>query len=393
MRILHAIVSLNPRLGGTVECINQIGSAMTSLGNTVEVVCLDAPNADWIATFPIPVHALGGKILNYGYSPYLHPWLENHLAEYDSVIINGIWQYPSVAVRSVARRKNVPYFVYVHGMLDPWSKRAYPFKYLKKSLYWPWAEYPVVRDAAGVFFTSEEERILAREYFPSIYRVRELVVSNGIRPPPPFADAQAELFFTRFPQLREKRILLFLGRIHEKKGCDLALSAFAATAVRERDHLVMAGSGEPRYEQTLRKLARRLAIEDSVTWTGLLDGDVKWGAFRACNVFLLPSHQENFGIAVVEALACGKPVLISDKINIWREIQATGAGLISSDDLQGTISALTTWFNFTQEQRSTLIVAARTCFETHFQVLRAARNVITAINGARALAKERTVCV
>ena len=209
MRILHTIVSLDPRLGGTVECVRQIGSAITSLGHGVEVVCLDDPNADWISAFPIPAHALGNKTFNYGYSPKFRRWLETHIADYDAVIVNGIWQYPGLVVRSITRFKDVPYFVYVHGMLDPWSRRAHPFKYLKKALYWPWAEYRVLRDAAGVFFTSAEERIRARRYFPFLYRLREVVVSNGIAPPPPYPDAQAGSFFSRFPRLRPKRNIFF----------------------------------------------------------------------------------------------------------------------------------------------------------------------------------------
>ena len=126
--------------------------------------------------------------------------------------------------------------------------------------------------------------------------------------------AAREGFFARFPQLRDKRLLLFLGRLHEKKGCELLIEAFAEIqrAAPGELHLVLAGpAANEQYLQQLQELARRAS--GAITFTGMLTGESKWGAFSAADVFVLPSHQENFGIAVVEAMACGTPVLVSNK--------------------------------------------------------------------------------
>ena len=146
------------------------------------------------------------------------------------------------------------------------------------------------------------------------------------------------------PGLDGKRLLLFLGRIHEKKGCDLLVKAFAE--IRDIDpsvHLVMAGPDSGEWTPALQKLAGELGIADRITWTGMLLGDMKWGAFQASDAFILPSHQENFGIAVAEALGCGLPALISDKVNIWREVEADGAGFVASDTVAGTVASLRHW--------------------------------------------------
>jgi len=193
----------------------------------VEIVSLDAPADPWVRGCPLSVHALGPGRGNYGYAPRFSRWIRERHAHYDAVIVQGLWQYSSFGVWRALRGTSTPYFVFPHGMLDPWFKRTYPLKHLKKLLYWPWAEYRVLRDAAAVLFTSEEERRLARESF-SPYRCHELVVNYGTAAPEIDLARAREEFFDSFPQLRGRRFLLFLGRLHEKKGCELLLKAFAA---------------------------------------------------------------------------------------------------------------------------------------------------------------------
>jgi glycosyltransferase involved in cell wall biosynthesis len=100
----------------------------------------------------------------------------------------------------------------------------------------------------------------------------------------------------------------------------------------------------------------------------MLQGDAKWGAFHASDAFVLPSHQENFGIAVAEALACGLPALISDKVNIWREVAADGAGFVASDTGQGTLDSLTRWLRLDPVVAAAMREQALQCFERHFTV-------------------------
>jgi glycosyltransferase involved in cell wall biosynthesis len=244
---------------------------------------------------------------------------------------------------------------------------------LKKWLYWPWVEYRLLRDACGVLFTCEEERLQARQSF-SLYRAREIVVSLGI-PGPPVEEplTQRKAFLAKFPQLQGQRFLLFLGRIHPKKGCDLLLEAFARVAARDPGlMLVMAGPDPDNLRQGL--LTRMADLDPArVIWTGMLTGDLKWGAFRAAEAFVLPSHQENFGIAVAEALACGTPVLISNKVNIWREIEAGGAGLVAPDTVAGTQELLWRWIELGTDGRAALARRADAVFQARFHIDHAAQ--------------------
>jgi len=386
MKILQVTRSLNPAGGGPAEGIRQFSQAYTSLGKSVEVVSLDAPTDSWTRDFPCPVHALGPTRLNYGYTPRLAPWLRAHAGEFDAIIVNGLWQYHALGCWRALRGSAVPYFVFPHGMLDPWFKRTYPLKHLKKWLYWPWADYRVLRDARRVLFTSEEERLRAPKSF-WLYRCNEAVVGYGVAAPDGEPQQQRRAFFERFPDLRDKRLYLFLGRIHAKKGCDLLIDAFANVMAKDpQAHLFLAG---PCADDSVARLKRRavaLQISQQVSWPGMLQGDAKWGAFRAAEAFVLPSHQENFGIAVVEALACGVPVLISDKVNIWREVDQDEVGLVAPDTLAGTRQLLERWRALPASEQTAMRARAQPAFLRRFSVAVAMARLLNVIGSAAATA-------
>jgi glycosyltransferase involved in cell wall biosynthesis len=363
VKILHVTSSLDPRGGGVAEAIRQIAAALVRAGHQTEIVTLDAPGDDWLRDSPCPVHALGPNRTSYQYSPRLAPWLRAHRDEFDAVISHGLWQYHGFATWRAWRGARGARFVYAHGMLDPWFKRAYPRKHFKKLLYWPWAEYRILRDARAVFFTCAEEKRLARESF-RLYRANEAVAPLGIEEPPGPAERQLALFYETYPRLKGRPFLLFLGRVHPKKGVDLLLEAWAAAG--SDVPLVIAGPGEPQFVEALRE--RASARTNAPVWTGMLTGDLKWGALRAAAAFILPSHQENFGLAVVEALACGTPVLLSNRVNIWREIVEDGAGLVADDTREGVGQLLEQWRAVTPEQRAAFARRARRCFEARFEI-------------------------
>jgi glycosyltransferase involved in cell wall biosynthesis len=368
MRILHVIGSLSPADGGPPEGVRQLAKAWARLGDTVEVACLDSPNEPFIADLSCPVHALGnGYGGRFSFSPRLAHWLRSNSSRFDTLVMEGIWTYPGIAVRSEALRSGKPYGVFPHGALDPWFNRKYPLKRIKKTLYWP-IQYPVLRDAKAVFFTGKTERDLAETGFrPSQWK--SVVIPYGIGDPEGDPTTQVHAFLSRFPALKDRRFLLFLGRLHEKKGCDLLLHAFAriARSVPNLD-LVIAGPDQDGLQAKLLKIGEQFCIDSRIHWTGILSGNLKWGALRSADAFVLPSHQENFGIAVVESLAVGRPVLISDKVNIWPLIDRDGVGLVESDTIDGTEQLLHRWLALQPEQRLSMANRATGCFRKHFSI-------------------------
>ena len=376
MRILNIIHSVNPESGGPAEGLRQMCQATHRLGHLQEALTLDAPGEPWVKAFPGPVHAVGPRLTNYGYTTELRPWLRASLGNYDAIIVHGLWQYQGLATWRALRHEKVPYFVYPHGMLDPWFKQRYRLKHVKKQLYWRWVEEKVLRDAAAVLFTTDEEARLAANTFKP-YRARALNMGYGLALDSTAQAATAEDFYAVHEALRGKRLVLFLGRLHPKKGCDLLIEAFAQAATNHPSlHLVMAGPDLTGMRPELDRLAERLGVGSRITWTGMLTGPRKWGALRAAEVFALPSHQENFGVAVAEALAVGCPVLLSTQVNIWKEVVAAGAGFAEPDTLAGTVATLSRWLALSAPARRDMQHAALHCYQSHFHVAAAAQRLL-----------------
>ena len=273
-----------------------------------------------------------------------------------------------------ATHARVPYAVFTHGALDVFFKKRYPLKHLKKLLYWP-IQYRILSRASAVLFTSELERELALASFKP-NRWTSVVVPYGTNRPEGDPGEQREEFYRAVPELRGRRFLLFLSRIHEKKGCDLLIDAFAEVASEHPDvDLVIAGPDQVGLQSKLEAQATRRGIARRVFWPGMLRGGAKYGAFRAAEAFVLPSHQENFGIVVAEALACGTPVLISDQVNIWHEIQESAVGLVEPDTAEGTLRLLRRWLEMPTEGRAAMAAEAERVFQQRFSLRRSAESI------------------
>jgi glycosyltransferase involved in cell wall biosynthesis len=368
-RLLHVVASFAPAAGGTSEGIRKLSQSSTG---SVEVVCLDDPAVSYVQGQSFPVHALGPAQGSYRYTPKLRPWLGQNLDRFDGVVIHGLWQWHSYGSYALLRHRT-PYVIFPHGMLDPYFKRAFPVKHFKKQVYWLAREYRVLRDARAVCFTTPIERESAvKTLWPQ--RWNSAVVSLGTSEPCGDRSTQREVFLGRYPALRQRSFFLFLSRIHSKKGCDLLLEAFARVAPAHPDlDLVIAGPDEGGLRPQLESQAKRLGLEARVHWTGMLEGDLKWGALHATEAFVLPSHQENFGVAVVEAMACGVPVLISDKVNIWPDIAHDEAGIVNSDTADGTWRSMTTLLAMKPEERGRMISNGLACFRARYEMKRTAQ--------------------
>lgn len=335
MKLLKVITTMDPKTGGPSQGIRNINPFLVKEGIQVEILTLDGSDTKFNDDKCIVFHNIGNGLTSFQYNKELDKWLMTHLGEFDVVCVHGMWQYQNYAVfRAIKSLKKqnikVPKVVIMpHGMLDPYFQKAKDrkFKAIRNELIWRLTEKRAINAADAIFYTCEEEMKLARTTFKGFNPKKEINVGYGIQRPPLFDEPMKQAFEEKCPELKGRNFWLFLSRIHPKKGIDLLIDAY--TMLTEQGYqfpdLVIAGPTDSDFAQ---KMIFKAQKNPHIHFSGMLSNASKWGAFYACDAYLLPSYQENFGIAIVEAMACKKPVLITKKINIWREIEGGDGGWI-----------------------------------------------------------------
>jgi glycosyltransferase involved in cell wall biosynthesis len=342
MRVIHVISSLAPSLGGTSKACVEMARAVAARGHTVEIYTTDfglegqvpadgASRADGAATvryFPVQRPR--------GFKPSwaLYRALKRDLPHADVVHLHSLYLFHDWATGRICHRAGIPYIVQPHGTLDPYIWRRHRArKYLMEWVF----QNRVLRQAAVLQYTTEEEMCLAAPYAQG---VSGTVVPLGIDLDEYGSLPSRERFLARHPETRGKRIVLFLSRLHEKKGLDILAAAFGRIADKFPDaHLVLAGP-EDGIAKRLERWLHEAGIADRTSFTGMIGGEDKRAALAAASVFALPSYSENFGIAVLEAMAAGLPVAISDQVNLWREVAESGSGIVTPCDRDAFAGAL-----------------------------------------------------
>ncbi|MDT0650418.1 glycosyltransferase [Autumnicola edwardsiae] len=388
MKILHVVEGMDPKLGGVCQAIRTIVRGLSDEGIANEVVTLDPPDANFLSFDHFPVHALGPKKTAWSYSRNYSPWLKKNLQKFDFVIIHGLWLYNSYATfkvwielknkcKSEESERSLPkLYVMPHGMLDPYFQEAAgrKLKAVRNSIYWKLIESKIINGADGLLFTCEEERRLSHKPFHPYQPKTEIILGMGTEAPPEYELALTRAFLQACEDLDGRPYFLFLSRIHEKKGVENLISAYEILLEKNSGNsipaLMIAGPGkETSYGRKLEERVKKSPLlMSSVFFPGMLTDKTKWGAFYGCEAFILPSEQENFGIAVVEALACAKAVLISDQINIWREIYEASAGLVAPKSVTGTLSLLQNWMSLSGEQKREMEENSLKCYRKFYAV-------------------------
>ena len=332
MKILQVIPSIGPLRGGPSFVIRTMSEGLAARGCDIDVVTTDDNGIETLAVpFDRPVKENG---VTYRYFPRqtrfyivslpLSKWLKQNVAAYDVLHIHALFSFGVAAAAWWADRYHVPYVVRPLGTLNRWGieNRRPWLKQASLRL----IDGRVLSHAAAVHYTSQEEQ---NESARVASGMRPVVIPN----PVDFQFDRERLpvgwLRSRYPAIAGKRVILFLSRLHPIKGIDLLLASFARLRAQAADvALVLGGTGDARFVEQLQHRVRELGLQSDVVWTGFLEGDAKKSAMAEADVFVLPSYSENFGVAAVEAMAAGLPVIVSDRVGVHCEIAASGAGLV-----------------------------------------------------------------
>ncbi len=359
MRILHVIASLAPRYGGPSVACPAMCRELARRGHEVSIYTtnvdgdrrLDVPLDQPVANGGVEVCYFPGCVFprEYKFSLALAQALRRTIPMMDLVHVYSMYIFSATVAAHYCRKHRVPYLLHPHGCLDPYLLRRHA---LRKRLYSAMFERWNFQHAAAILFNSAEEMRLAAHWLD-----RQLPSKSGSQPPirrvvpvgveeewfAPAAPAARRRFRERFPELAGRRLVFFFGRLSFKKGMDILARAFAKVARELHDvHMVLAGPDTEGYGAKVREWLKADGVLEKATFTGALTGEDRFAALQEAEVFVLPSYAENFGQAVAEAMACGVPVVISDRVNIWPEVKRAGAGLVVGCDVHQTAEALLT---------------------------------------------------
>jgi len=334
MKVLHVIPALSQYYGGPVKAVLGMCRALNQAGVHADIASTDADvegNLDIPLGIPFQmegttVYCFRCSLLRkYGFSLGLSGWIRRNVGSYDLVHLHAFFSYVPVPLVYYAKKYKVPYIIRPSGELSLWSLKK---GRIKKELYLSLFGRHCLKAASALHLTSEDERVAARRLAPGTPSV---VVPLGTDT---FTEKELPTrggFRRRYPMLDHKLLIVFLSRLDHKKGLDRLLPAISALAMgRDNFAVVIAGSGEREYEAHVHDLVLAHGLQEKVIFTGFVQGQDKMDLLRDADVFVLPSYDENFGLAVIEAMAVGAPVVISNNVGIHHEVTEYGAGLVTS---------------------------------------------------------------
>jgi glycosyltransferase involved in cell wall biosynthesis len=351
MKVLHVLPSISPTLGGPTQVALNLVHALCKIGVDAEIVTtnhqltVDYPvnqrisypistDGDQQATIPVwflPYNP--PELKEFIFSKALTEWLWQHLATYDIIDNHYLFSYAPTCAAAIARFRKVPYTVRTMGQLTPWALSQGRFK---KQVYSFFVERRNLNGAAAIHCTATDE---AKDIQHFGVKTPTVTLPLGVNLPVPISDAPQKLRQVyNIPAATP--VLLFLSRLHYKKQPDLLIQVLANITQQQDCHLILAGSGEADYLSQLKQLTASLGLSDRITFTGFVAGYDKNLLLQGADLFVLPSHSENFGIAVAEALAAGLPVVITPGVQIASEILAAQAGVVLDADLESLTTTI-----------------------------------------------------
>jgi glycosyltransferase involved in cell wall biosynthesis len=332
MKILHVIADLDRRRGGPAQVCIELARLLANAGHDVRIVTTErgfpaefvdhgpepfGPKSLTIESFPIDPPRFWGT------SWAMRRRLSTAVQEADIVHVHSLYMFHDWVTGHYCRLYNKAYIVRPHGTLDPYMHNRHRWrKYVVERLF----QNEMQRRAAGLHYTTQEEWDLARPY---AHNPRGWVAPNGIdlsqfdNLPPSGA------LRLRYPQIGDRRVVLFFGRLNFKKGVDTTISMFANVARKRSDVILVIAGPDGGMRRLAEQRVGEASLADRVIFTGMVTGEDKRIVLGGSDFFVLPSMSENFGISVVEAAACGIPVIFSDRVNLRHDFEAAKAGLIA----------------------------------------------------------------
>ena len=366
IKLLRIIPSLDPNFGGPSFATIESSIILSQKGIKVDIITCDSTNKSFKRLKDIRIINFGPNYLgNYRLNFKIYNWLKKNRDKYDIFIVHGVWTYLSLIARLLIKNK---YFIFTHGQLDPFFSKNF-LKKIKKKLYWFFFEKSNLLQSKNVLVTSKKEIEFSKNTFVNTGGIKFKKIQYGIIKENFNKKKISSKFYKKFKYLKNKNFYLFLGRYHEKKGCDILIESINNLKNEFNDVILMCGPLEnSNYLKNLYSLIKKYNLEKKVILSDAIYGDLKWGAIAESKAMLLASHGENFGVALVESLSLGKPVITTNKVGISDDIIKYKAGIISNDDVSNFTKNFKKFINYSKRKKQYMSKNAIKCFNSNFNL-------------------------
>lgn len=342
--VVHVISSVDPRAGGTTTQLAALVRAQVELGMTVTVVStyladFDPSAAEAMQNAGAYVELVGPSTTVMAWHPKLSRVLRSVMVNNNLVHIHGLWEEIQHRAAVISREMGLPYLFSLHGTLEPWSMHQSRFK---KQIYMAVRMKRNLAGAAALHYADRVEQELTATWKlsnPAIIQPYAIDLDAFERVPSP------GLFRRAFPQIGNAPYVLFLGRLHPRKGLDVLIPAFKFGAPPNTMLVIAGPSAEPEYENDLHSLVKQHDLTDRVVFTGMLEGNIRTAAYAEAQLCVVPSHSDNFGTTAIESLACGTPVIVSDHVALSRTIAMNHVGEVCALESHHLAKIIQAWMN------------------------------------------------
>lgn len=364
VKILRILRTLNPKYGGPSSATIDSSLALSKQNFKIDIATSDSKNSSFFKSKNIKIFNLGPAVGDFGFNIKLLFWLNKNKKKYDKFIIHGLWHFNTLLARLIIKKN---YYVFTHGQLDPFFSTQF-LKKIKKKIYWYFVERKNLLKAESILLTSENEKKSLTKTYVDTIGINKKVVDYGILYPKIDLNISKKLFFKKFSYLKNKEFFLYLGRFHQKKGCEILIKSIKKIIDKNINIKVLMVGPSNEYRKNLIKLSNSLNLKDTIFWSDHLSYNLKWGAILNSQAMLLSSHGENFGVSLVESLSMGRPVITTNKVNIYRYIENANAGLVARNNINSFSTEIEKFLLMKNKFKKKMRINSFKCFNKYFNL-------------------------